>query len=429
MKKVLALRDPGRNPEQIHVRFALDHVGDVVVAGLGVTRHWGHAPRRYSPAGGAFQAQSLRRFRRMPGGRGRQARLRDPRRGDPRPQRVAGPFVDRVRPRQARAGRRLHGRRLGPAHRPRGRLPRHARPGRAQPGHRGRRRLSRPRAARRPHRPGRPRADAQGVAPVHRPPAGDAADHQVERAAIGPGDHPGGRPQGVQGGRGREAGGHPHRAAGGRDGGRDRGGAAAPPPPRPPRARRPRAAEGGRPGARGAQPGRPGRQRRRPRRCHAGAERVRARHRDPGRGDVHGQGPARSRRPEGARRGGFAVRRLQHGRLRRGRPGAGDRLRPGRALAGALEPEPGQEDHLHRLGPGGDRRLLHARGRAGGRPVPHPHPTGRGVPARAAPGRFATAARGREQPFRRRQGQRPVPGAAARGRCTRSARPSAARTS
>ena len=50
--------------------------------------------------------------------------------------------------------------------------------------------------------------------------------------------------------------------------------------------------------------------------------------------------------------GGFAVRRLQHGRLRRRRPGAGDRLRPGRALAGALEPEPGQEDHLHRLGPG-----------------------------------------------------------------------------
>ena len=68
-----------------------------------------------------------------------------------------------------------------------GRLPRHARPGRAQPGHRRRGRVPRPCAARGAHRPGRPRADAQGVAPVHRPAAGDAPDHEVERARAGPG--------------------------------------------------------------------------------------------------------------------------------------------------------------------------------------------------------------------------------------------------
>ena len=92
----------------------------------------------------------------------------------------------------------------------------------------------------------------------------------------------------------------------------------------------------------------------------APAARVRAGHRHSRRGDLHGQGPAAARQPQGARLGRPAVGRLRHGRLRRGRRGAGDRLRPCRAVARDLEPAPGQARHHHRLGAGRDGRLLHA---------------------------------------------------------------------
>ena len=55
-------------------------------------------------------------------------------------------------------------------------------PGCAEPRHRGRRRVPRPRAARRAHRPARAGVDAQGVPPVRRPRRGHAPDHEVERA-------------------------------------------------------------------------------------------------------------------------------------------------------------------------------------------------------------------------------------------------------
>ena len=57
----------------------------------------------------------------------------------------------------------------------------------------------------------------------------------------------------------------------------------------------------------------------------------------PGGRDVHGQGPDPGGLAQGAGLRGPAGRRLRHGRLRRGRRGAGHRLRPGRALARALE--------------------------------------------------------------------------------------------
>ena len=69
-----------------------------------------------------------------------------------------------------------------------------------------------------------------------------AADHEVERPRQRPGDHPRGRPQGVQGRRVREAGRDAPRAARGRHGRAARRRAAAAPAPRDPRARRPRAA-------------------------------------------------------------------------------------------------------------------------------------------------------------------------------------------
>ena len=359
-------------------------------------------------------AQGIRRLRRVPRGRGRQARLRHPGRGDAGPQRVAGALLDRVRPGAPRAGRRLHGGRLRPPDRSRRRLPRNARPGRAEPGHRGRGRLPRPRAAGRAHRPGRPRAHAQGVAPVHRPGAGDAADHEVERAAGRRGDHPRGRPQGVQGRRGGEARRDAHRAARGRDG----GGAATPSrcraPPGAARAVRARAAARRRPDPRraitpvalagnGVVRARRG----------AGAARVRARDGHPGRRDVHGQGPAAARQPRalgavGLQAGDYSMAGFEE---------ADVVLAIGYDLVEHSpehwNPRPRQEDHLHRLGPRGDRRVLHARGRAGRRHLPRAQPARRGVPPRAAPGRLDQAARRGARPLRAGQGRRRLPGAAA----------------
>ena len=79
--------------------------------------------------------------------------------------------------------------------------------------------------------------------------------------------------------------------------------------------------------------------------------------------------------------------------------------------------------------PRGDRRVLHARGRAAGRPLLHPHSPGRGVPPRAPPGRVNPAARGGAGPLRRRQGRRPLPRAAATRAVRDPSRRSAARTS
>ncbi len=72
----------------------------------------------------------------------------------------------------------------------------------------------------------------------------------------------------------------------------------------------------------------------------------------------------------------------------------------------------GQEDHLHRLAARRGRRVLRARGRADRRHLPHALAAGRGVPARAPPGRLDPPARGRARPLRRRQGRRPLPGPA-----------------
>ena len=142
-----------------------------------------------------------------------------------------------------------------------------------------------------------------------------------------------------------------------------------------------------------------------------------------------GKGLIAAGRPEGARLGRPPGGRLPHGRLRRGRRGAGDRLRPRRALARALEPEARQEDRLHRLGAGRDRRVLHARGRAGRRPLPHAHPAGRGVPPRAAPGRLDAAARRGARPLRGGARTTTPSRCSRRARSGRSARRSAARTS
>ena len=89
------------------------------------------------------------------------------------------------------------------------RLPRHARTGRDEPRDRRRRRLPRPLADGRADRPGRPRADAQGVAPVHRRGRHAAAGHEVQRAAELGARDPGGRAQGVQGRRRRRSRGRP----------------------------------------------------------------------------------------------------------------------------------------------------------------------------------------------------------------------------
>ena len=76
-------------------------------------------------------------------------------------------------------------------------------------------------------------------------------------------------------------------------------------------------------------------------------------------------------------------------------------------------PKPRQEDHLHRLRAGRDRRVLHPRGRAGRRHLPRAHPPRRGVPPRAPPGRLDAAARRGAGPLRAGEGRRRVPGAAA----------------
>ena len=97
----------------------------------------------------------------------------------------------------------------------------------------------------------------------------------------------------------------------------------------------------------------------------------------------------------------------------RRRRGAGDRLRPRRALARALEPEARQADHLHRLRAGRDRRELHPRGGAGRRHLQRAHPPRRGVPPRAPPGRLDQAARRGAGPLRAGEGRRLLPGSAA----------------
>ena len=95
----------------------------------------------------------------------------------------------------------------------------HARARRDEPRDRHRGRVPGPLAARRADRPGRPRAHAQGVPPVHRRRLAHEAGDEVERARQRAPHHPRGRAQGVQGRPGPEARPDPHRAARGRDGG------------------------------------------------------------------------------------------------------------------------------------------------------------------------------------------------------------------
>ncbi len=232
----------------------------------------------------------------MPRGRGRPLRLRHSGRGDARSQRGARRLGYRVRPGAARAGRCVHGRHVRAADALGRRLPRHARAGRHEPRDRRRRRVPGPLADGRAHRPGRPRADAQGVASVHRRRLDAAADHQVQHAAELLSCDPGGRAQGVQGRRGAEAGPDPHRAARGRDGRAGRRGAAPHPARSPPaRAERRRAARGDRRHLRRRAPDRAGGQRRRSHRLGRRAARVRRDDRHRRRRDVHGQGDARLR--------------------------------------------------------------------------------------------------------------------------------------
>ena len=100
---------------------------------------------------------------------GRQVRVRHSGRGNARPERVAGRSTVSVHPRSPRAGRGVHGRRVRAAHRPGGRLSGDARARSDEPGHSGGRRIPGSRSSRRSDRSVRPRAHAQGIAPVHRP--------------------------------------------------------------------------------------------------------------------------------------------------------------------------------------------------------------------------------------------------------------------
>ena len=92
-------------------------------------------------------------------------------------------------------------------------------------------------------------------------------------------------------------------------------------------------------------------------------------------------------------------------------------------------PRPRQEDHLHRLGPRRDRRLLHARGRARGRPLHDPHPPGRGVPPRAPQRRLARACASWCSAASSRPRTTTPSRCSPRARSTRSGARSAARTS
>ena len=287
-------------------------------------------------------------------------------------------------------------------------------PGRDEPRHRDRRRLPRPRAARRPDRPGRPRADAQGDPPVHRPRRALAADHEVERARHEPGDHPRGRPQGLQGRRVREARRDAPRAARGRHGA--------------PSSTRSRCRAAGRcipePGAR---------------ELLKAADLIRNAINPvvlAGNGVVRaGAAPALR---EFTRATGIPVAETFMGKgvLDYEDPRAlgtvGLQARD-YAMAGFEDadvviaigydlvehspehwnPKARQEDRRHRLAAGGDRRVLHARGRARRRHLPRALPAGRGVPRRPALGRLHAPARRRSRPPRGRQGRRQLPDAAA----------------
>ena len=117
--------------------------------------------------------------------------------------------------------------------------------------------------------------------------------------------------------------------------------------------------------------------------------------------------------PRCARHGRAAVARLRARGLRGRRRRDHGRLRPRRALPGELEPQEGQEDRLHRHRLGRGRRVLHDRVRPDRRPLPHPHPPGRGAARRSARGRRLAPQRHHPRPLRVRQGRRRVPDAAA----------------
>ena len=285
----------------------------------------------------------------MPRERGRPPRVRHSRRGDPRPQRGDGPLPpDPVHPGPPRAGRGIHGRRLRPADRPRRRVPGHARPGRHEPRDRHGRRLPRPRPDGRADRSDRALGDAQGEPPVHRRRADDEAGDEVERPRPRRRDHPRGRAQGVRRRRAREARRDAPRAARRRHGG---------PAGRPPRA--PQASGHGGAGGRrtaprrraaaeGRAPRHPGGQRRRPperiRRAAPllPADRAQRDH------HLHGQGRDRRRRRVRAVHRRPARPGLPEGLHGEVRPGDLRRLRPGRVVAGGLEPALRPADHLHR---------------------------------------------------------------------------------
>ena len=310
--------------------------------------------------------EGIRSDRPLSGERGGQVRVRGPRRGDPRHRRLPARLGRALHPHPPRAGRRVHGRRLRAAHRPRGRLPRHARPGRHQPGDRSGRRQPGPRAPRGDHRAGGPGPRSQGVAPVRGHRRAHAPAHQVERARRDAGGHPRSVPQGLQGGRNREAGRLSHRGARGRGGGGGRGRAALHRAPAAPIAGSPGAPVGRAPHRGRLVPAHLRGQRGDPRRRLQGAARLLPRPRHPGGQHLHGQGMhavRRSARPAHRRAAGARLRLL---RLREGGPDHRGGLRPGRVRAQVLEPGAQEAHHPHRLHPRRGGRALPAGGRGGG---------------------------------------------------------------
>ena len=192
------------------------------------------------------------------------------------------------------------------------------------------------------------------------------ARHEVGRHGHAPGGGAGDDPQGVQAGHDRTAGRHVHRPARGRRGAAGRGHAAP----------RQRAAGSGalrgsgppgraRPGVGGAPRG-AGRPRHRPRRRRRRADPVLRAAERPGRDHVPGQRGVPRRPSERARHDRVHGPGLRELRVRPRRRRGGRRLRPGRVLTGALEPEPGQADRAHPPHGGRGRRALLARGRAPG---------------------------------------------------------------
>ncbi len=170
----------------------------------------GGAPR---PGGDDVHACG-RALRSLLGERRRAHRLRSPRRREPRRHGRPPGERHRLRPHPTRAGGGLHGRRLRTLDPGRGRLPVDAGPGGDEPDHRCRRRHDGRGAGSRHRRPGTHHPPAQGEPPGGGLGSPVRAHHEVRGSGPVASGDPGDRAQGLQGGRGGEAGSDLHRASG-----------------------------------------------------------------------------------------------------------------------------------------------------------------------------------------------------------------------